>query len=65
MEFSKNLKNLRVEMGKTQKEFSVIINVSRLTISHWENGYSEPSISQLIQLADLFSVTLDELVGRE
>ena len=36
--------------------------VSRVTVSHWENGKSLPDIVSLISLSDLYSISLDELV---
>ena len=65
MNLKSNLKVLRLEKNLKQSDLAKILNISYQTISHWENGHCEPSISQLIQLADLFSVTLDDLVGRE
>lgn len=65
MEIKNSLKNLRIEKGFTQSELAKKLNISLKTVSHWETGYTEPSISQLITIADLFSVTLDELVGRD
>lgn len=40
------------------------LNVSVKTVSHWETGYTEPSVLQRIQLANYFDITIDELVGR-
>ncbi len=65
MKFSENLKALRAACGTGQREIAAMLNISLKTVSHWETGYSEPSISQLIQLADFFDVTIDELVGRK
>ncbi len=65
MNFSEILKNLRKEKEIGQQELALALNTSRKSISHWETGYSEPSIAQLIMLADLFDVTLDDLLGRE
>lgn len=64
MKFSENLKTLRSACGAGQRQIAELLNISLKTVSHWETGYSEPSISQLIQLADYFDVTIDELVGR-
>ena len=50
--------------GLGQKELADALGTTSKTISHWETGYSEPSILQLIMLADYFEVTLDDLVGR-
>lgn len=64
MDISKIIKSLREEKKIGQQELAEALNVSRKTISHWETGYSAPSIPQLIALADFFNVTIDELVGR-
>ena len=62
--FSQILKKLRVEQKLSQIELAKKLNVSTKSISHWETGYTEPSIGQLVQLADIFDVSLDELTGR-
>ena len=64
MNFPESLKNLRVIRGVVQKHLADMLNTTVMTVSHWETGYSEPSIAQLIELADYFDVTLDELTGR-
>ena len=48
-----------------QKQLAEILKISVKTVSHWETGYGEPSISQLIAIADFFEISLDDLVGRE
>lgn len=62
--FPDNLKYWRLFLNISQKELANKLHVSNQSISHWETGYSEPSIPQLIQLADIFDTTIDELVGR-
>ena len=62
--FKENLKSLRIAKGIGQAVLAEKMNISTKTISHWETGYSEPSIAQLVQLAEFFDVSLDELVGR-
>ena len=64
MTFQKNLKALRAERGIGQAELAKTLDISVKTVPHWETGYTEPSIAQLIALADYFDVTIDELVGR-
>ena len=64
MRFKETLKELRTMNGLGQKELADALETTLKTISHWETGYSEPSISQLITIADYFEVTLDDLVGR-
>ena len=60
--FKDNLKQLRLEMKLTQAELAKILNVSFKTISHWENGYSEPSINQIIVLKNFFKVSYEEII---
>ena len=59
-----NLKQLRIAEDIGQTKLAEALNISVKSISHWETNYTEPSIAQLIQLADFFDITLDELVGR-
>ncbi len=63
-EFSGRLRELRQEKGLTQSQVAKIVNMSKMAISHWESGHSEPSISQLIDLSEFFGVTVDYLVGK-
>jgi len=62
MEFEDKIKSLRKEKNWTQKELAEKLNVSDKTISSWETGRTYPDIDSLIQLADLFDFTLDELI---
>ncbi len=62
MEIGKKLKNARIDAGLTQEKAAEEINVSRQTISNWENEKSYPDIISVIALSDLYSVSLDELL---
>ena len=62
--FKERLKELRIEQGPSQQELGKMINMSKMAISHWESGHSEPSISQLIFLSELFEVSVDYLIGK-
>lgn len=59
------LRELRNRYGLTQNEIANKLNVSGQTILNWENGIYEPKINQLIQLADLFNVSVDYLIERK
>lgn len=63
--FGERLKELRQEMGVGQVEVACKIKVSKGIISLWENGLREPTMTNLIALADFFDVTIDYLVGRD
>ncbi|MDS1004755.1 helix-turn-helix transcriptional regulator [Clostridium sporogenes] len=62
--FGDRLKELREEKEMTQEELGKLLNVSRQTVSGYEAGAIEPSISNLVKLADIFNVSLDYLLGR-
>ncbi len=59
------IKELREESGMTQKELASRIGNLQRNVSNWENGISEPDCKTLIDIADVFDVSLDELLGRE
>jgi len=59
----RNIKKLREERKMSQKDLAVKMNIARPGISNWENGKSEPSSSQLVQLSKVFTVSTDEIVG--
>ena len=65
MRLKENLKELRLMKKLNQQELAQKLGTTAKTVSHWETGYTEPSVMQLIQLADFFEVTLDDLVGRD
>lgn len=61
----KLLKTFRKRHGFTQAEVAEYAGVSRQAFSNYERGLREQSIKVLIMLADLYHISLDELVGRE
>ncbi len=62
MEIAERLKAARVKSGLTQEQVAEKVLVSRVTLSHWENGRSLPDIASLLTLSDLYDISLDELV---
>ena len=59
---AKNITELRIHNNMTQMELGEKLNYSDKTISKWERGESSPDISVLVEIADLFGVTLDYIV---
>lgn len=59
------MKELRSERKIGQVELAEQIGVSKGVISLWENGLREPTLGNIIALADYFKVSLDSLVGLE
>lgn len=62
---AKNITELRLLNNMTQLELAEKLNYSDKTVSKWERGESTPDISVLVEIADLFGVTLDYLVRAE
>lgn len=64
MNLAENLQKQRKMHGLSQEELAEKCDISRQAIAKWESGDSTPSIDKLIFLADLYDISLDELVGR-
>lgn len=56
------LKTRRTSRGMTQEQVAEAVGVSRQAVSKWENGTAEPSTSNLLALARLYGVDLNELL---
>ena len=61
----RNIRRLRVSQQLTQRELAFHLRVSVQAGSKWERGTSFPDLTLLVPIAELFSVTLDELFGRD
>lgn len=62
MSLSENIKNKRKELKLSQEYIADQLGVSRQAVSKWETGQSEPTASNLTELAALFEISLSELV---
>lgn len=60
--FSEKLQLIRKNKGLTQEELAEKLTVSRQAVAKWESGQAYPDISNLIQISNLFHVTVDYLV---
>ena len=59
------LQRFRKRANLTQEEVATKLNITPQAISKWENDVSAPDISLLGEIADMFGVTVDELLGRQ
>lgn len=57
------IKELRKEFGLSQVDLASRLEVTKQTISNWENENIQPSIDMLVDLANVFNVTTDYLLG--
>ena len=62
MELGKQIKEHRQEAHLSQEELANRVYVSRQTISNWENEQSYPDIINIIELSNLYSISLDDLL---
>ena len=60
-----NIRNLREDNDKTQKELADYLNIKQTTYSKYELGKINIPIEMLMKLADFYDVSLDYLTGRD
>ncbi|AJY73981.1 helix-turn-helix domain-containing protein [Paenibacillus beijingensis] len=64
MDIGTRIAKLREDRGWTQEQTAVTLGISRAALSHYEKNRREPDTDTLTKFADLYSVTIDYLVGR-
>lgn len=64
MNLTMKLKEAREKAGYSQKEVAEKLNISRQSISRWENGWSCPDIENLVILSELYNSSIDELLNK-
>ena len=62
MNFGAQIKKIREQNKLTQEKLSKQLNVSRQTISSWENNRNLPDLEMIIQIAKTFNLSLDQLI---
>lgn len=62
---SERIKQARKNNKLTQEELAKKVNITKATISNYENGYSSPSNEMLVVLSEVLNVTTDYLLGKE
>ena len=65
IDISTKLKELREEKNLTQNDAAQYLHIARNTLSQFETGKARPSYEVLASAADLYSVSVDFLLGRE
>ena len=58
-----NIKRLRQQKGMTQEILAEKLHIVRQTVSKWEKGLSVPDSEMLVRLAEVFEVSVSELLG--
>ncbi len=60
----KKITEFRKENKMTQQEFADKLFVTNKTVSRWETGYTLPNTEQLVAIATLMDISVDELMGK-
>lgn len=63
-EIGRKISEFRKDSNMTQMELAERLNISFQAVSNWERGNSMPDISKLPELAELFGISIDELLGK-
>lgn len=63
MDLGKKIITMRNEKNLSQEQLAEKLNVTRQTISNWENGKFYPDIDSLVNLSKYFNVSLDDLLS--
>lgn len=62
---NERIRKLRLERNWSQVDLAKKLNVTKQSVSNWENDNIQPSIEMLVKLAGVFSVSTDYLLGLE
>ncbi|WP_179395234.1 helix-turn-helix transcriptional regulator [Lacticaseibacillus absianus] len=62
MIIGEQLRQARTAAGMSQEQLAEVVSVSRQTVSNWENSRSYPDIERVMRLAELYHLSLDELL---
>lgn len=65
MKFGNELKYQREIAGLTQSELARKTGIAQATISRWEDDLRIPNIENCLLLANLYGISIDELIGRD
>ena len=65
MNLGENIYRLRTARNLSQGALADALEVSRQSVSKWENNSATPELDKLLKMSEVFGVTLDELVGKE
>ena len=65
MNLGERIYRLRTERNMSQGDLAEALEVSRQSVSKWENNSAVPELDKLVRMHEIFGVTLDELVLEE
>lgn len=64
LSFGINLRTLRVQKNLSQQDIADRLSINRTTYTKWELGVSEPSLTMLLKLAEIYDVDCNQLLEK-
>lgn len=65
LSLSSNISRLRKEHSMTQEQLAEALGVTFASVSKWERGVATPELNLIAEIADLFEISIDALIGYE
>lgn len=65
MDIGTHLQKARADAGLTQEQVAEALEISRQTLSNWENGKTYPDIRNAVKLSELYGISMDQLLKEE
>lgn len=65
MTFAEKLKSIRKQAGMSQEKLAEKLGVSRQAVTKWETNMGIPDVENIMAIAALFDISIDELLGKE
>ncbi len=63
--FGERLRAERCFYKMKRRDLAILLRVSERTVSYWENGQRECNFDTLLEISDLFGISIDYLLGKE
>ena len=65
MQLGSYIKSRRINLGLTHKQLAEKMDTTVTTISKWENGHVEPSLSNFVKLCEVLGMKVEDFIGKE
>ncbi len=65
VKLNENIRVLRKKLSLTQDQFAQQLGIKRSLIGAYEEGRAEPKLELLQKMAEVFSISVDDLIGKE
>ena len=63
--YASRIRTLRQQAGMSQQALGNLLGLSAVSVGKWERGQTQPDISALTRMADIFGTTIDDLCGHD